>query len=157
MKKQYLWNIVILVVVLAGLARWWFSHQSAEGYNSYLSQIRPILALQDAVIQDISKSSDAHAATMVAAWIKRSESHKAKLVTIRPQHPEIAAMHKQWLLRTDHITQGLKALQQYFVAKNPAFLKQYQDEFKKAKIALDLYIKMRDEHFKKHNIKLKKE
>ncbi len=144
-----------VVVVLALAGGWLATRKHVDAFNEYIVPLRPALAQQDALFAKASKANEADLKKSIAGWVTEAKALQAKIDAAAPEDPEVAAIHV-------HMKAQAKAYAEFFVAvqavaggdASAAATRDAKGGERKA--ALAAFVKARDKHFKKHNIKLDK-
>ncbi len=152
MKKLY--NLIALIAVVGALLAWFGSRQTAGDYNDYVAKIRPAIAQQDRILDELQKATDLDAGKQVAGWIKRQDAVLAQFKAVQPKDQEIAALHHRWIERSEALSDGLRALQRWTQSQDKKALAEYRKHCTTAGNRLQSFITRRDIYFKKHDLKL---
>ena len=153
-KKKIALTVVSLALGALGLFRFFQGMSSADSYNDYVDQLRPLLENQDALLEEIQGATDQDGAQKIDGWLKQSREIEEGMKKIVFEDDWIKELHVHMLKRGDSFTKMVVAEKKYFQTGSDADLQTMTKHANDAGAHLEAFIKDRDRLAKDKNFEV---
>lgn len=148
-------GLVGVIFAIVGLWRTYDANQNERAFNAYVATLRPLLAEQDALVGEISKTSDPEVPPKVEDWIARADALEQRFAAARPEGEELIELHRHLDERAHQLTAAMKVLRRLGTDEDQTAVQtEYQERCEAGRAALDAFVAARDAYFKRHDLAL---
>ena len=151
MKK--VWRIGGALVGIGALVGFVLSHLNANEYNDYVKPLRPHIAKQDALIEEMQKTTDAEALEKLPDYIERATALQKSFVDATPEDEELKEIHQHLVNRAESLLAYCTGMKVAYETKDQAKATAAMEHAKAAKAHLDAFVAARNAYGKKYDIK----
>lgn len=118
------------------------NHRKVESYNAWVTAARPQIDAQDQIVKEFhalreKNASEEEWGKFAARSAEKSEAHAAGFRAARSPDPEVAALGDFFVVRAEHLTRALRAIEKMGTAQDVAAQSTFKDEFAAFVRALD--------------------
>lgn len=144
-KKKIVWTVVGVALAAVGVFRFFLGMSSADAYNDYVDQLRPLLEKQDALLEEIQGATDAEGVQKIDDWLQRSRAIEEGMKKIVIEDDWVKTLHVHMLKRGDSFTKMVTAEKEFFDTGDEKFLETMTKHANDTGAHLDAFVKLRDE------------
>ena len=146
-----------IVLALLGGYQLWRGYDSANDYNTYITQVRGPIEAQDVLLDEIQSQSAKGAIETAHSndWLRRSQQIEEDLRQMDIEKDWLRDLHQYLLQRSQSITQMIAAQKRFLENGDDAILKEAEAHGKEAGNQLSQFIMARDALARQKNFEVK--
>ena len=152
-----LWRIGGVVVVIIAVVGFVFGQVNANAYNDYIERVRPHIAEQDKLIEDLKTTSVADAPGKYPAYVDRATALQKSFADTTPDDEELKKVHQHLINRADSLAAYCTGMNAAYQANDQAAARAALEHVKAAGEHLDAFVAARNAYGKAHNINFEDE